>query len=62
MKDEIRKRLTYLKEQHHALVIKKNEMLPGKGGVFNRYKNPVLTAAHTPLTGGTTLIFLPIPF
>ena len=49
MKDDIRTRFTYLKEQHHALVIKKNEMLPGKNGMFNRYKNPVVTAAHTPL-------------
>jgi 4-O-beta-D-mannosyl-D-glucose phosphorylase len=50
MKEEFKKRLGLLKEQHHALGIKKNEMLQESNGVYFRYKNPVLTAMHTPLT------------
>ncbi len=50
MKEEIKKRVAFLKEQHHALVTKRNEMLTESNGIFNRYKNPVLTADHTPLT------------
>lgn len=49
MKEEIKKRLAYLKETHHELLIKKNEKTRDGNGVYNRYKNPVLTAAHTPL-------------
>ncbi|MBC7888993.1 MAG: glycosidase [Ferruginibacter sp.] len=50
MKEEFKKRLAFLKSQHHLLVNKKNEMLPESNGVYARYKNPVLTAGHAPLT------------
>jgi 4-O-beta-D-mannosyl-D-glucose phosphorylase len=49
MKEEFKKRLSLLKDQQQALIIKNNEMLPVGNGIFNRYKNPVLTAGHAPL-------------
>ncbi len=49
MTEVFKKRLEFLKEQHHVLKIKKNEMVPESNGVYNRYKNPILTAGHTPL-------------
>lgn len=49
MKEAFKKRARILKDTHHSLMIKKNEMLVESNGVYNRYKNPVLTAGHTPL-------------
>ena len=49
MTEVFKKRLEFLNEQHHALKIKKNEMVHESNGVYNRYKNPILTAGHTPL-------------
>ncbi len=49
MTEVFKKRLESLKEHHHALKIKKNEMFPESNGVYNRYKNPILTAGHAPL-------------
>ena len=49
MKESFKKRLGYLKEQHHALVVKKNSKLRETNGIFNRYQNPVLTAGHIPI-------------
>ncbi len=46
---EFEKRLQRLKEDHRQLVNKQNEISGTGNGVFDRYKNPVLTAAHTPL-------------
>ena len=46
---EFEKRLHRLKEDHRQLVDMPNEILGTGNGVFDRYKNPVLTAAHTPL-------------
>lgn len=34
---------------HEKLITRKNEPLPESNGVFQRYKYPVLTAAHTPV-------------
>jgi 4-O-beta-D-mannosyl-D-glucose phosphorylase len=50
MKKDFQKRLHLLMEEHRRLLVKKNEPLTASNGVFTRYKNPVLTAAHTPLT------------
>ncbi|MEP7106715.1 MAG: glycosidase [Ferruginibacter sp.] len=50
MNEEFKKRLRFLKEQHHALLIKKNQMLLETNGIINRYINPVLTAGHIPLS------------
>lgn len=42
-------RLAALKAEHEALINRKNTpVLPGNG-IFTRYQNPVVTAAHTPL-------------
>lgn len=42
-------RLCSLREEHKRLLSQKNEpVLPGNG-IFERYRYPVLTAAHTPL-------------
>jgi 4-O-beta-D-mannosyl-D-glucose phosphorylase len=44
------KRLKMLTTQHEALINRKNEVDPTwTNGVFERYRYPVLTAAHTPL-------------
>lgn len=42
-------RIQTLLEDYETLVSKRNSPLPGNNGWFQRYKNPVLTAAHTPL-------------
>jgi 4-O-beta-D-mannosyl-D-glucose phosphorylase len=43
-------RLKLLNEQHEALIQRKNEIDPEwTNGLFDRYRYPVLTAAHTPL-------------
>src|SRR3954468_10691425 len=43
-------RLAALQKQYEQVVHKKNKKVRfSKGGVYNRYKNPVLTAAHIPL-------------
>jgi 4-O-beta-D-mannosyl-D-glucose phosphorylase len=43
------KRLTQLKEAYHQLINRPNEKVGLGNGVFDRYKNAVLTAAHAPL-------------
>lgn len=35
--------------EHETLLCTKNELVTGGNGIFSRYKNPVLTAAHTPV-------------
>lgn len=42
-------RLTQLEVEHRALVEKPNSPVHPGNGIFIRYKNPVVTAAHTPL-------------
>lgn len=43
-------RLRFLREQHAALIERKNTVNPAwSNGVFDRWTSPVLTAAHTPL-------------
>ncbi|MFD2603447.1 glycoside hydrolase family 130 protein [Flavobacterium suzhouense] len=39
-----------LLKEHNQLVEKKNEPVANGNGVYTRYKNPVITPAHTPLT------------
>lgn len=43
------RRLARLREEHEALLARPNEVL-GHGGVIERFRYPVLTAAHVPLT------------
>jgi 4-O-beta-D-mannosyl-D-glucose phosphorylase len=44
-----KKRLENLKEAYQALILKKNKKQKNGNGIYDRYENPVLTAAHTPL-------------
>lgn len=45
-----RERLEYLQKEHDALLSRKNEVDPRwSNGWFERYRYPVVTAAHTPL-------------
>ena len=48
--DNYKKQVADLFEQHEILLSKPNEREEqGYNGIFHRYKNPVLTATHTPL-------------
>ncbi|OCW93380.1 glycosidase [Macellibacteroides sp. HH-ZS] len=38
-----------LMHEHEVLVTAKNESVAGGNGVYTRYKNPILTGAHTPV-------------
>ncbi len=49
MEKAFEKRLEKLEIAHNKLIIKKNKKQKLGNGIFDRYKNPVLTAAHTPL-------------
>src|SRR6185312_9910885 len=49
MTTDFEKRLNLLEIEHTQLIKKPNEVAGIGNGVFDRYKNPVLTAAHTPL-------------
>src|SRR5882762_5253695 len=49
MDKEFEKRLNLLENAYRQLITKPNEVAGIGNGVFGRYKNPVLTAAHTPL-------------
>ena len=50
MTDLARKRLEELNAEYAALVARKNFPLNKSNGIYNRYKFPILTAAHAPLT------------
>ena len=50
MKEKFKQNIIVLKQQQQELLHKKNEVLDQSNGVYIRYKNPVLTAGHTPLT------------
>ena len=45
---DFKQRLVRLRESHAALLSRPNEAVPGNG-VYERYKYPILTAAHAPL-------------
>lgn len=49
MTTDFEKRLNLLEIEHTQLIKKPNEVAGIGNGVFDRYKNPVLTAAHAPL-------------
>jgi 4-O-beta-D-mannosyl-D-glucose phosphorylase len=42
-------RVVSLIESYEALITRPNHVVPGGGGVVDRYRHPVLTAAHTPV-------------
>ena len=62
MQNEFQKRVALLKEQQHQLLVKINEPVAHSNGVFVRYKNPVLTAAHAPLSWRYDFNFSSNPF
>ena len=49
MKNDYEKRLSVLRQMHEALLLKPNVESDYSNGAITRYKNPVLTAMHTPL-------------
>ncbi len=49
MKQEFFERLAALEKEHEQLLQQPNEKLENSNGIFHRYKNPLLTAAHAPL-------------
>ena len=42
-------KLHNIKKEHESLISRKNKMIFSENGIFERYKYPILTAAHTPL-------------
>ena len=49
MQLQFNKKLAMLQQSQHALLIKENKKNAEGNGVFDRFENTVLTAAHTPL-------------
>jgi 4-O-beta-D-mannosyl-D-glucose phosphorylase len=49
MNTDFKSRIDQLFARQEILLSAKNEKADGGNGVFDRYKNPVLTAAHTPI-------------
>jgi 4-O-beta-D-mannosyl-D-glucose phosphorylase len=50
MKTNFEKRLALLQSEHQELVTRRNEKAGLGNGIYDRYKFPVLTAAHSPLS------------
>ena len=50
MNTYFQKRVKTLKASFNDLISRKNSPLESVNGIYERYENPVLTAAHTPLT------------
>ncbi|SEO69234.1 glycosidase [Mucilaginibacter sp. OK283] len=49
MTPEFKQRLALLHQEQQQLINKPNQVAGIGNGIFKRYKNPVLTAAHTPI-------------
>jgi 4-O-beta-D-mannosyl-D-glucose phosphorylase len=49
MSTSFKSRIKQLFDQQELLLSAKNEKIKDGNGVFDRYKNPILTAAHTPI-------------
>jgi 4-O-beta-D-mannosyl-D-glucose phosphorylase len=49
MQTEFFNRLAFLEKEHERLLKQPNEKAGHGNGIYQRYKNPVLSAAHTPL-------------
>ena len=47
--EEFKKRVAIETEKYEALITRKNEKTDDYNGIYDRYKYPVLTAAHAPL-------------
>jgi 4-O-beta-D-mannosyl-D-glucose phosphorylase len=49
MNNDFKSKIENLFADHEKLLSARNEKAEGGNGIFDRYKNPVLTAAHTPV-------------
>ncbi|MEL6867733.1 MAG: glycosidase, partial [Bacteroidota bacterium] len=49
MKPNFKDKVRRLLQDHEAFLQRKNEAQPNGNGIYTRWKNPILTAAHTPL-------------
>ncbi len=49
-KKEFEKRVQKLFKKHEKLIQKPNKRLKSENGIFNRYKRPILTDKHAPIT------------
>ncbi len=47
--NEFKNRITALRKHHEELLTRKNEPLAWGNGIYEKYKNPIITAEHTPL-------------
>ena len=62
MNEYFTKRLEELKEEYNQIITQQNEEVKESNGVYHRYKHPVLTAQHAPLTWRYDLNFDNNPF
>ena len=46
---DFQEKVKALRQRHEALLTKTNEPIEDGNGIYEKYQNPVLTAAHTPL-------------
>ena len=46
---EFKNKITALRKHHEELLNRKNEPLAWGNGIYEKYKNPIITADHTPL-------------
>ncbi len=46
---EFKNKITVLRKHHEELLNRKNEPLAWGNGIYEKYKNPIITAEHTPL-------------
>src|SRR6185436_19991826 len=49
MRNEFFNRLAKLEAEYEKLIQQPNERIENCNGIYDRYKNPVLTSAHTPV-------------
>ena len=47
---DFKKRVEALKAHHEELLRRPNEPVEWGNGIYTKYKNPIVTAEHTPLT------------
>ena len=48
-RQEFEKKVASLLKEHEAFLNRVNEKAEGGNGIYDRYKNPIVTAAHTPV-------------
>ena len=46
---EFKNKITALRKHHEELLNRENEPLAWGNGIYEKYKNPIITADHTPL-------------